>query len=301
MDTSPHQQRFPNLPYYSKKKGEQQKKNSPAEDVLPHSTVREYTPSSKTERKKYGPVVEPWHHQVYHAPHEIHDYVYDKDLPPPQPSNLPPQDTHADLQTLFKWTAPLRPYKKNSGKVLRFFVALAVLLSLIMVFFGDNILLIPIWALLFLFYVLTITPPPDIENKITQFGIETAGITLRWEVLSHFYYTERFGYYILTMVTHGPYYLHSYVVVPNEEIKGIVTQILSQHIMFQAKPKRTLTDRIIHVLSHLIPDDEDNDQHTHGAKNYTPLQNTEKNQKEKPSPRPLFSFPKFSIPFFSKK
>ena len=32
-------------------------------------------------------------------------------------------------------------------------------------------LLVPILTLLFLFYVLTITPPPEIENIITTFGI----------------------------------------------------------------------------------------------------------------------------------
>ena len=99
-----------------------------------------------------------------------------------------------NTQVIFSWKAPLRPYKKRPGSVLRFYLAVAFLLSLIVYFFGDTILFIPIWSVLFLFYALTISPPPEIENKITRFGLETAGITFRWESLSHFYFTRRFGF-----------------------------------------------------------------------------------------------------------
>jgi len=160
-------------------------------------------------------------------------------------------------QVVFSWKAPLRPYKKRSGLILRFYLAVALLLSLIIFFFGDRILLIPIWAVLFLFYVLTISPPPEIENKITKFGLETAGMTLRWEALSHFYFTRRFGFYILTIISHGPYFYHAYLVVPNEEIKKNLLLILSEHLIFQEKPQRSLTDKMVDWFTKLIPDDED--------------------------------------------
>lgn len=165
--------------------------------------------------------------------------------------------TQNNPQILLAWHAPLRAYKKRGANILRFYLALALLLSLIVYFFGDKMLLIPIWAVLFLFYTLTVTPPPEVENKITKFGIETAGITLRWEILSHFYYTKRFHFDILTLVGHGPYYFHSYLVVPNEEIKQRTMVILSEHLMYQDKPQRTLTDRLVDWLSYLLPDDEE--------------------------------------------
>jgi hypothetical protein len=179
-----------------------------------------------------------------------------------QGATVQPQsgDIPANPQVIFSWKAPLRAYKKQGKKVIRFYIVLAILLCIIAYFFGDIILIIPILAILFLFYVLTVTPPPIIENKITQFGIETAGVTIRWEVLSHFYYTNRFGFHILTLVSHGPYYLHSFIIVPSDDIKDVVTQILSQHIMFQESPKRTLTDKMIDWLSHLVPDDDEEEE-----------------------------------------
>lgn len=167
----------------------------------------------------------------------------------PLPESLNPQ-------VVYSWRAPLRAYKKRAGHILRFYLALAFLLSVIVFFLGDKILLIPIWSLLFLFYTLTITPPPMVDNKITKFGIETAGITMRWEMLSHFYFSQRFGFTVMTIVSHGPYYLHAYLIIPDEETKKNVMKILVEHIMYQDKPVRTYTDRLIDWLSHLIPDDD---------------------------------------------
>lgn len=160
-------------------------------------------------------------------------------------------------QVIFSWKAPLRPYKKRSHLIFRFYMAVALLISLIVFFFGDKILLIPIWSLLFLFYVLTITPPPVVENKISKFGIETAGVTLRWEQLSHFYFKKRFGFYVLTLVGHAPYFYHAFLVIPDEEVKKNLMLILSEHLVYQEKPTRSFTDKMIDWFARLIPEDEE--------------------------------------------
>jgi hypothetical protein len=160
-------------------------------------------------------------------------------------------------QVVYQWRAPLRPYKRRSALILRFYLTVAFLLSIIMFFFGDKILIIPIWALVFLFYVLTITPPPEVDNKITTFGIETAGVTARFETLSHFYFGKRFGFYTLTVVSQPPYFYHLYVVIPDEEVKNNLIKILSNHLIYQEKPQKTLTDRMLDFLSSLMPDDEE--------------------------------------------
>ena len=160
-------------------------------------------------------------------------------------------------QVMFSWKAPLRPYKKRSATILRFYLVVALLLSLIMFFFGDKILLIPIWALVFIFYVLTITPPPEVENKITTFGVEAAGVTLRWEALSHFYFGKRFGFNTLTIVSQSPYFYHLYLVVPTDDMKQKLITILSAHLLFQETPQKTLADKMLDWISILVPDEEE--------------------------------------------
>jgi len=160
-------------------------------------------------------------------------------------------------QVILAWKAPLRPYKKRSGLIMRFYITLALLLSLIVFFFGDKVLLIPIWAILFLFYVLTITPPPDVDNRITKFGVETTGITLRWEGLSHFYFAKRFGFEVLTLVGQPPYYYHAYLVLNEEGLKKELITLLSEHLIYQEKPQKNLTDKLVDWFSNLLPEDEE--------------------------------------------
>lgn len=161
----------------------------------------------------------------------------------------------AQDQTVFVWKAPLRPYKKRSTILLRFFLAVALLVSAVVFFFGDLVTILPIWALLFLFYIFAITPPPIVDNRITVFGVETAGVMLRWDVLSHYYFDERLGYQVLVLVTHGPYYAHSYLVLPDNETKSTVNAILNQHLMLMTNPPKTVTDKIIRFFSALIPEE----------------------------------------------
>jgi len=160
-------------------------------------------------------------------------------------------------QVIYSWKAPLRPYKKRSKLILRFYVALSLLLSLIIFFFGDKIILLPIWSILFLFYTLTITPPPEVENKITTFGIESAGVIASWENLSHFYFGRRFGFDTLTIVSQPPFFYHFYLVLPNNEVKEKVFSILTQHLIYQEKPKKTLTDKIADFFLSLLPEEEE--------------------------------------------
>jgi hypothetical protein len=159
-------------------------------------------------------------------------------------------------QVLFSWKAPLRPYVKRSKQIMRFYIALTLLLSLIVFFFGDRILLLPLWTLLFIFYVFTVTPPTEITHKISQFGVEITGQTLRWEDLDHFYFFKRFGYDVLVLVTHAPFPYYAYLVVPDSEAKKKVFNLLSEHIIYQEEPRNSFTDKAIDWFTKLVPSEE---------------------------------------------
>lgn len=110
---------------------------------------------------------------------------------------------------------------------------------------------------MFLFYTLTITPPPEIENRITKFGIETAGNTYRWDFLSYFYFIQRFDYHILVIVTSPPIHYHIYLVMDSDQTMHTITNILSKHIIYQENPQKTFTDKLIDGFSSLMPKDKE--------------------------------------------
>lgn len=62
---------------------------------------------------------------------------------------------------------------------------------------------------------------------------------------------------ILTLVGHPPFYYHVYLVVPNEEVKKKLIELLSQQIIYVEKPQRSFTEKMIDWFSNLIPDDEE--------------------------------------------
>lgn len=158
-------------------------------------------------------------------------------------------------QLIYSWKAPLRAYKKRPAGVLRFYLALSLLLSLIALLLGDRILILPILAVMFLFYVLTTTPPQTVEHHITKFGIESTGDTYRWDFLSHFYFTKRFDYYVLTIVSHAPYYYHIYLVAKDQQNVNDLIKILSEHLIYNEHPQKTFSDRLIELLTRLMPDE----------------------------------------------
>jgi len=157
-------------------------------------------------------------------------------------------------QVIYSWIAPIRAYKKTTQGILRFYIAVALLLSLIVFFVGEKILVLPIWAILFLFYSLTVTPPQYIENKITKFGIFSGENMYKWEDLSSFYFLKKFDYYILVLTNKIIPTHRVYMVIENIESIEEIKKILSENLIFQEKPKKNFTDKMAEWLTKLMPD-----------------------------------------------
>ena len=162
--------------------------------------------------------------------------------------------TITNPQIIYMWKSPLRAYKKRSSMVIRFYIALTLLLSLITLFFGEPLLIFPIVEIIFLFYTLTTTPPQTTTHKLTKFGIETTGVTVRWDVLSHFYFTKKFDYNILVVVSSAPFFYHLYLVVRDEKTKKELIDLLSDYLIYQEHPQKTFSDKMAEWLTRLMPD-----------------------------------------------
>lgn len=129
-------------------------------------------------------------------------------------------------------------------------------MSVLIFLIGDKILIVPIWASLFIFYTLTVTEPPTVTHKITRFGIQTGEIIYPWEELSFFYYTKRLDYYSVAVVTTRVYPSTLFLVVQNTEQLHKVVEILSEHIVFQDKQLKTSTDKLLDFFSTFMPQEE---------------------------------------------
>lgn len=159
-------------------------------------------------------------------------------------------------QVVYSWEAPARAYKKHSKGVLRFYTVLALLLSFIVYFFREYVLILPIWSIMFLIYMLTITPAHIVRHSITKFGLIISQAAYRWEDLSHFYFIHKFGYDILVIFTHNPYRQPLYAVLDSAETKKRLIKDLSEKIVYVEYPRKTLTDKLAEWLSTFMPEEE---------------------------------------------
>lgn len=165
------------------------------------------------------------------------------------------EETPRNPQIIYSWEAPFRAYKRKSAGVLRFYAAIAVLLSLLVIFLNEPIIVIPIWAVVFLSYVLTITPPHMVSHNISRFGIQTGGMTFHWDDLYHFYFIKKFEYHILVITMRDPYDRPLHLVLPNDEVKKQVFQEVSKHIVYEDQPEMTFTDKLAGWLTTLMPEE----------------------------------------------
>lgn len=161
-------------------------------------------------------------------------------------------------QTLFAWSAPLRSYHPASGSVLRFCIAVASLLSALAWIFSDKILILPILAVVFVFYVLTTSKPPIVKHEITKFGLSFAGFHTRFESLSYYYFLKKYSFYVLVVVGQPPSSHHTYFVIDTEENKQNIDRILSEHLVKQSEPLPNISDKLGNWLTTLIPDENIN-------------------------------------------
>lgn len=102
-------------------------------------------------------------------------------------------------ELLLSWRAPVRPFKKRDREFYSTAGAIAFLVMVVLFFLKEWVLIVTIIALLFLVYILSTTPPEEVEHRITNKGIETGGKNYVWNELGLFWFTKQWGETILNV------------------------------------------------------------------------------------------------------
>jgi hypothetical protein len=102
---------------------------------------------------------------------------------------------------LLEWESPARPFKKRDREYFTTIGAIVFLLTIILFFLKEWLLIGAIIAFAFLAYVLASIPPEKVRHKITTRGIITAGKMYKWPTLSRFWFSKKWGSDILNIET----------------------------------------------------------------------------------------------------
>lgn len=136
------------------------------------------------------------------------------------------------LVTLLSWNAPGRPYKKHSKQYFASILLIAFLVEIILFLFSQYALMMVVVSLVFLSFVLAITPPRNFHYRISTEGIMVEDHFFIWKELYDFYFKERHGHHIL--------HIRTISMVPGEltVTLGDLSEEHVQHVLLPYLPYR---------------------------------------------------------------
>ena len=130
------------------------------------------------------------------------------DLPPatpPPPDPMPVVSQPEPEKELYSWLAPARLFKRRNREFYSTVAALVILLSIILLFAKEFLLIAVILSLGFVSYVLASIEPPQVHHLLTNRGIRTSDKLYRWETIRRYWWEEKWHENILHFEIPGQY------------------------------------------------------------------------------------------------
>jgi hypothetical protein len=151
---------------------------------------------------------------------------------------------------LLSWSSPSRLFKKRDKEYFTNIGAIVFLLIVILVFAREFLLIAAVVSVVFLIYVLSTVPPENVDHKITNLGIESAGHYYRWEELAEFWFEEQWGQVMLII---HPLMGSRIIILLGDQDQKRVRELLAEHIPFREKPEKSWVDNASKWLTDKIP------------------------------------------------
>lgn len=153
-------------------------------------------------------------------------------------------------EELLVWTSPSRLFKRRDKEYFTNIGAIIFLLTIILVFAREYVLIAAMLSIVFLVYVLSTVPPEDITHRITNLGLESAGHFYRWEALADFWFEEQWGQ---TMLIMRPMFGPRILVLLGPVDRTKVRELIARYIPYREKPDKTWVDNAANWLTEKLP------------------------------------------------
>lgn len=160
------------------------------------------------------------------------------------------ETTQKKEEVYLSWTSPSRLFKKRDSEYFRNIGAIVFLLIIILVFAREFLLIAAVVSIVFLIYVLSTVPPEDVNHRITNLGIESAGHFYRWQELVEFWFEEQWGQ---TMILLRPIFGTRIIILLGDQDKQKVRESVAKHVPFREQPEKSWVDNAASWLSEKIP------------------------------------------------
>jgi len=153
------------------------------------------------------------------------------------------QELQDNKQVFYSWSSYSRCYENRPRSFFKLIVVLGFCFSFLAYFFGDPLLIVVVWALVFVAWVSSVVPPPLVDHKITKFGLQINSLFLPTKSLSAFTVLKKRNCYLLRLFVSAPE-SEIFVVLPeNEELRKKILDHLQNEIPFIEKVPKNEIER----------------------------------------------------------
>lgn len=164
--------------------------------------------------------------------------------------HLRDNEKEKETEVYLSWMSPSRLFKKRNKEFYKNVAAIIFFLAVIFIFAREYMLVLAILSILFFIYVTSTVPPEDVEHKITNLGIESAGHFYRWEELLDFWLELRWDQW---MVVIRPLLGPQIVILLGDQDRETVRSLIAKQIPFRETPQKSWIDNAATWLSDKIP------------------------------------------------
>lgn len=155
-----------------------------------------------------------------------------------------------EKEVFFAWRSPSRVFRRRDREYFTNIGAIVFLLSVIFIFAREYVLVVVVLAIVFLVYVLSTVPPEEVDHRITNLGIDSAGTYYRWEVLNDFWFEKQWGQVLLVL---RPIFGSRITILIAEQDKTKIQELLAKHIPHLEVPQKTWVDSAAQWITEKVP------------------------------------------------
>lgn len=154
-------------------------------------------------------------------------------------------------EELYTWQAPGRLFKRRTREFYTTVAALVFLLSVILFFAKEFLLIGVILAIGFVSYVMASIPPEPIEHTITNKGIRTDNKLFEWGTLGRFWWQEKWHQTYVSIETPGR--VPSILILLEGKGKQEEIDAILKKYLINEKPQPTWFDNAAKWLQEKVP------------------------------------------------
>jgi hypothetical protein len=148
------------------------------------------------------------------------------------------------------WSSPSRLFKRRDKEYFTNIGAIVFLLTVILIFAREFVLVGAVLSIVFLVYVLSTVPPEDVKHNISNLGIESAGHFYRYQELIEFWFEEQWGQTLLIL---RPIVGSRIIILLGAMDKKQVQEALQEYIAYREQPEKSWIDNAASWLSKKVP------------------------------------------------